>query len=97
MILNLEYSEIYKTLFSFCDECENSLFLYYTNILPEIAWSGRLEKLKILENLASKLLKGKDGENMSITDIYKENVFQKYQISILLLLCKLGLDKNMAN
>jgi Phosphatidylinositol 3- and 4-kinase/FATC domain len=92
MILNMGYTEFFYTLESFCKECDSSLMIYYTNMISEIAWTGKTEKLKTLESLASKIIKGCEGNNINISDIYTTNITKNYQISLLLLLCKLGLE-----
>lgn len=94
LFLALDYSQLLRILLKVSDECDSPLILFYTNIIAEIAWAGDSNRLKSLENFASRVLRGVEGNSITIYDIFKESVGQNYKIALLLLLCKFGLDQS---
>ena len=93
LMIKMEYLDMISVLTKLCEEFESPLILFYTNIISEIAWTGEISRLKSLEDLASRILRGSEGSSISITDIFQKTAEQNYQVALLLLLCKLGLGK----
>ena len=80
-----------------CSSVSNTYKLHSTNMIVEIAWFNRGEKLKTIEEILAKQLKAQSNNTITIPYLYGNSVHRKYNLSLVLLLSKLGLSHLAAN